>query len=231
MKARIIKTTYIEAAYRDAGAPGGVSGNSYRIDLLAEGEVDPAIGWVVDYADLKNLFEPVRRQLDHHCLSDIPGLENNASPEGVQDWIEARLRPWPPWFAGVRVSLAAPEAFKAAFLPPDPVQSLPERLAFSFAAAQSLPQLPEGHPCRSLHGHAYQVELAADASLETLVEAAKSIHASLNNTYINTLPGLEQATAERIAAWIWRRLTVEGCSPTLTAVQETPNNRCHYYGE
>ena len=29
--------------------------------------------------------------------------------------------------------------------------------AFSFAAAHSLPQLPDGHKCRRVHGHNYEV--------------------------------------------------------------------------
>ncbi len=230
MKAQIVKTMYIEAARRVHGThAAALTGNSYRIDLIAEGEIDPDIGWVIDYADMKRFFEPVRRRLDHCCLSDIPGLEHDVSPEVLQRWIAEQLRPWPAWFAGVRVSVPAPAGFVLETLPPDVAMGLPARAVFSFSAAQSLPQLPDGHPCRELHGHTYQIEIAP-GDAPTLEQAAADMFTHLDNKYINDLPGLEQATAERIAAWIWRFLVDKGIAPTLVAVQETPSNRCHYFG-
>ncbi len=232
MRAQIIKTIYIEAArriFRQDGEAAAYTGNSYRIDLIAEGPVDPEIGWVIDYADMKRFFEPVRQRLDHCCLSDIPGLEEDASPAALEAWIVAQLNPKPDWFAGVRVSLPMPTGFALEELPADPVLNLPHRLAFSFSAAQSLPQLPVGHPCRLLHGHTYQIEIAP-VRLPLLETAAATIFGRLNDSCINQIPGLEQATAERMAAWIWQRLVEQGFTPELVAVQETPSNRCHYFG-
>ncbi|HSG82331.1 MAG TPA: 6-carboxytetrahydropterin synthase, partial [Gemmatimonadota bacterium] len=31
---------------------------------------------------------------------------------------------------------------------------------FNFAAAHFLPAAPEGHKCRRLHGHSYEIEIA-----------------------------------------------------------------------
>lgn len=233
MKAEIIKTIYVEAARRvdlSRTDASNYTGNSYRIDLFAEGEVDPSIGWVIDYADMKHFFEAVRKQLDHCCLNDIPALQNDTSPEAIERWILEQLRPWPTWFSGVRVSLSVPKDFTPLQLAADHVLGLPERLAFSFSAAQSLPQLPEGHPCRELHGHTYQVEIAP-AHHQDIEMAAADVFSRLDNTCLNCLPGLEQATAERIAAWIWLILVEKDISPDLVAVQETPKNRCHYRGE
>lgn len=232
MKAQIVKTIYAEAAHRvnSPDKTDDYTGNSYRIDLFAEGEIDPTIGWVIDYADIKHFFEPVRKQLDHACLNEIPGLRDDASPEAIEQWIKEQLQPWPAWFSGVRVSIPQPKGFAATHLPADATLGLPERLAFAFSAAQSLPQLPHGHPCRALHGHTYQVELApADNPL--MERTASEIYIRLNDTYLNRVPGLEQATAERIAAWIWQFMKAKGIHPKLAAVQETPNNRCHYRGE
>lgn len=233
MKARIIKRVYVEAARRLAPLQAGeerYTGNSYCIDLIAEAEIDPDIGWVIDYGDIKRLFEPVHNQIDHSCLSDIPGLEDDASPEALERWIGEQLRPWPEWFAGLRVSLPAPDAFQLIHLAADAVLEMPERLAFLFSAAQALPQLPEGHPCRRLHGHTYQVEFAS-CDHDAAARAAEALYHVLNDSYLNKIPGLEQATAERIAAWIWRSLSEYGVAPSVVAVQETPSNRCHYYGE
>jgi len=232
MKAQIVKTIYVEAAHRvnDPDKADDYTGNSYRIDLFAEGEIDPEIGWVIDYADMKHFFEPVRKQLDHACLNNIPGLEEDASPKAIELWIAEQLHPWPSWFSGVRVSIPQPKGFAATYLPADDILGLPVRLAFAFSAAQSLPQLPEGHPCRALHGHTYQVELAP-TNRPLMEQTALEIYERLNDTYLNRVPGLEQATAERIAAWIWQFLTAKDIKPALVAVQETPKNRCHYRGE
>ncbi len=232
MKARIIKTVFVEAARRLSGvAPDGegYTGNRYRIDLIAEGEIDPDIGWVVDYGDMKRFFDPVRKRLDHCCLSDIVELAADASVQALEQWINNSLRPWPDWFAGARVSPCGTDAFCLSLLPPDAILGLPERAAFGFSAAQALPQLPEGHPCRNLHGHHYVVEVAADA-MNTLTPALMDIHAALHDSYLNRIPGLEQATAERIVAWIWGRLVEHDVAPIVVAIQETPYNRCHYYG-
>ncbi len=232
MKAKIIKSVYVEVARkatREGGGQHSYVGHSYRIDLIAEGPISDALGWVVDYADLKALFDPIYRVIDHHCLSDIPGLEDDSSPAALEAWIGRRLQPWPEWFAGVRVSAVAPEQFQLQKLEADAGDYLPERFAFTFSAAQSLPQLPPGHPCRELHGHTYQLEIACRN--ETAFPAlGESLYARLNGQYLNTLPGLEQATAERIAVWVWKFLEDKDAGPMVVGVQETPNNRCYFFG-
>ncbi len=226
MKAHIIKTIYFEAARR---VDGRLTGYSYRVDLFAGGEVDPAMGWVADYGDIKNLFEPVRLQLDHRCLDDVPGLADT-TPAGVSAWVADRLRPWPEWFEGVRVTVLGDGEFAPTPLPADAELGLPERTAFSFAAAQSLPQLPASHPCHHLHGHTYRAEIGA-ADKDALAAALPELHARLHNHYLNEIPGLEQATCERICAWIWGGLLSRGITPSIVALHETPNNRCVYRGE
>lgn len=67
-------------------------GHSFVAEVVVEGEVDPHFGWVMDYADIKAAFAPLYRQLDHHYLNDIPGLENPTS-EILARWIWDRLKP------------------------------------------------------------------------------------------------------------------------------------------
>ncbi len=56
------------------------------------GPVDPAAGWVQDFADLATAFQPVHDALDHRCLNDVSGLENPTS-ENLARWIWSRLKP------------------------------------------------------------------------------------------------------------------------------------------
>ncbi|MEN9677087.1 MAG: 6-carboxytetrahydropterin synthase QueD, partial [Verrucomicrobiota bacterium] len=67
-------------------------GHSFVAEVVVEGEVDPHFGWVMDYADIKAAFAPLYRQLDHHYLNDIPGLENPTS-EILARWIWDQLKP------------------------------------------------------------------------------------------------------------------------------------------
>lgn len=233
MNIQIIKTIHIEAARKVmVGADGKESytGNRYRIDLVAEGAIDESVGWVVGYAELKGLFEPVRRFLDHHCLSDVPGLETDSSPGALEIWINEKLRPWPVWFRGVRVFPPEPTGFILKYLPAEPESNLPERHMFLFAAAQSLPHLPEGHPCRFVHGHTYQLEFACRDTVAAPV-LAESLYNQLNGRYLNSIGGLEQSTAERIALWVWRHFERSAAGPVLVGVQETPDNKCYYFGD
>ena len=46
---------------------------------MVEGECDPKLGWVIDYADISLAIKPLGDQLDHHYLNEIDGLENPAS--------------------------------------------------------------------------------------------------------------------------------------------------------
>ena len=77
-------------------------GHSYMVRLAIAGRVDPHAGWVMDYALIVDAFEPLRAQLDHHCLNEIPGLENPTS-EHLAIWIWDRMCPAVPALRSVEV--------------------------------------------------------------------------------------------------------------------------------
>ena len=67
-------------------------GHSYRVRIHVEGDLDPDLGWVMDFDDIRTAFEPILAQLDHTYLNDIPGLENPTA-ENIARWIWTRLAP------------------------------------------------------------------------------------------------------------------------------------------
>lgn len=67
-------------------------GHSFRIVVHVAGPVDPHLGWVCDFADIRKAFTPLHEQLDHRCLNEISGLENPTS-ELLAAWIWQRLKP------------------------------------------------------------------------------------------------------------------------------------------
>ncbi|MEI7035369.1 6-carboxytetrahydropterin synthase QueD [Fulvimonas yonginensis] len=92
----IHKVFQIEAAHRLPNVPAGhkcarLHGHSFRIEVHVEGEPDPSLGWVMDFADIKAAFAPLFEQLDHRYLNEVEGLENPTS-EMLARWIFRRLR-------------------------------------------------------------------------------------------------------------------------------------------
>lgn len=93
----LFKVFQVEAAHFLPKVPAGhkcrrMHGHSFRIEIHVSGPVGDETGWVMDFADLKQVFRPLFEQLDHHCLNDIEGLENPTS-ENLARWIWARLKP------------------------------------------------------------------------------------------------------------------------------------------
>ena len=93
----IYKRFHIEAAHQLPNVPEGhkcarLHGHSFEVDIYVSGPLDPELGWVMDFADLKAAFEPLYAQMDHNYLNELPGLENPTS-ENMARWIWARLKP------------------------------------------------------------------------------------------------------------------------------------------
>lgn len=103
----IYKDFTFEAAHRLPTVPEGhkcrrLHGHSFRVRVVVEGPCGEASGWVQDFADLKEAFQPLHERLDHHYLNEIPGLENPTS-ENLAVWIWERLEPRLPLLSRVEV--------------------------------------------------------------------------------------------------------------------------------
>jgi len=61
-------------------------GHSFKIIISLIGEVDPVLGWVMDYHEITAIMKPLLNKIDHHVLNEIEGLENPTS-ELLAKWI------------------------------------------------------------------------------------------------------------------------------------------------
>ncbi|HTD64916.1 MAG TPA: 6-carboxytetrahydropterin synthase QueD [Candidatus Limnocylindria bacterium] len=115
------------------------------------------------------------------------------------------------------------------------------RKTFQFEAAHKLPNVPAEHKCARLHGHSFRIEVVVagecDQRLGWLMdyadisEAFKPLLDRLDHYYLNEIPGLENATSENLAKWIWDRLKPKLPLLTELVVAETCMSCCVYRGQ
>jgi 6-pyruvoyltetrahydropterin/6-carboxytetrahydropterin synthase len=103
----IYKDFTFEAAHRLPNLPadhkcGRLHGHSFHVRIWVRGQLDPTLGWVMDFADIKATFAPILDQLDHRYLNEVEGLENPTS-EHLSIWIWGRLKPRLPALCRVEV--------------------------------------------------------------------------------------------------------------------------------
>jgi 6-pyruvoyltetrahydropterin/6-carboxytetrahydropterin synthase len=111
---------------------------------------------------------------------------------------------------------------------------------FSIEAAHWLPNVPEGHKCRRMHGHSFSIQVYVEGPLDSrlgwvmdfadIKAAFQTIEDQIDHRCLNDVEGLDNPTSENLARWIWARL-----KPTLPAlgkviVRETCTSGCVYTG-
>lgn len=111
---------------------------------------------------------------------------------------------------------------------------------FGFEAAHWLPNVPENHKCRRIHGHSFRGQVAVRGPVDPrtgwvidfadLRKAVEPLVERLDHYMLNDIEGLENPTSERLAIWIWQRLQSQLPLLYRVTIQETCTSRCHYYG-
>lgn len=94
---RIWKELSLDSCLRLKRAPEGdprrrVHGHTYTLRLHLNAPLDQALGWTVDFGDVKEIFSPIFLKLDHQPLYELPDLEDNDAASLVR-WIKAQAAP------------------------------------------------------------------------------------------------------------------------------------------
>lgn len=89
---RIWKEQRFESALRLERAPDSdrrrrLHGHSYIIRLHLTAPLDEVMGWTVDYGDVKEIFKPVYKRMDHHLINELPGL-TDADSASLARWVQ-----------------------------------------------------------------------------------------------------------------------------------------------
>ena len=113
--------------------------------------------------------------------------------------------------------------------------------SFRFEAAHWLPTFPQGHKCRRMHGHSFEIQVVVSGTVPEeqgylidygdIQAAITPIRDQLDHYLLNEIEGLANPTSEMLAKWIYDRL--KPALPMLSAVRvrETCTCAAEYRGE
>ncbi len=87
---------------------------------------------------------------------------------------------------------------------------------FRFEAAHSLPNAPDGHKCRHMHGHKYRVDVHFAGAVDPhrgwvidfgeIASVVGPVVMELDHHLLNELPGLDNPTSELMARYLFDRI-------------------------
>ncbi|MES2801304.1 MAG: 6-carboxytetrahydropterin synthase [Bdellovibrionota bacterium] len=109
---------------------------------------------------------------------------------------------------------------------------------YQIESARFLPHLPEGHPCKRVHGHSFKIILTLRGPLQAQVgwvqdyheidQIVKPLLAAIDHRVLNEVKGLENPTSELLALWIYERTKTDLPSLKSVTIMETPTTECTY---
>lgn len=111
---------------------------------------------------------------------------------------------------------------------------------FTFDAAHLLPNVPEGHKCKQLHGHTYQLTVYVSGNLQRpeqwvmdygdLKAIVKPVIDQLDHRFLNDIVGLDNPTAEVLVSWLWDKIKPSLPQLQTLELKETPTSGVIYDG-
>jgi len=169
LKAEIIKEFTFEAAHRlPCVGPdhkcSRLHGHLFKVEVAISGEVDPELGWVMDFGDLAREAGRIISTLDHRVLNDIEGLGNPTS-ENLSKHLYDLISKVIPGVTGITVheSPSSHCTYKPGTAPVEPRGDF--RITTTeliFSAAHYLVFPPVGR--EPLHGHDYRMTVTGISS-------------------------------------------------------------------
>jgi 6-pyruvoyltetrahydropterin/6-carboxytetrahydropterin synthase len=88
---RIWKEMTLDSSLVLRHAPEGdlrrrIHGHTYILRLHISAPLDTVMGWTLDFGDVKELFAPIFKRIDHQPLHELPGLDQ-PDVESIARWI------------------------------------------------------------------------------------------------------------------------------------------------
>lgn len=112
---------------------------------------------------------------------------------------------------------------------------------FTFDAAHFLPNVPEGHKCRAMHGHTYHLTVFISGPVlptagwvidfSDVKAVCKPVINRLDHKLLNEIPGLANPTAENLARWLWEEFKHNMPGLQRIELKETPTSGVIYEGQ
>jgi len=93
---RIRKDFTIDSAVQHRHAPSNdprhqVHGHTYTLRLHLGAPLDQVMGWTIDFGDVKAVFDPIFKSLDHHPLHEQAEL-GDGDTTTIARWLHTRAR-------------------------------------------------------------------------------------------------------------------------------------------
>ena len=111
---------------------------------------------------------------------------------------------------------------------------------FTIESARSLPNLPDNHPCKRVHGHSFKIIISLKGSINKktgfvidfsdIEKAFNPIKSRLDHVYLNDVEGLENPSSENICIWIWKKIKSKLPGLHMIEIKETMTTGCKYRG-
>lgn len=70
----------------------GIHGHTYTLRLHMKAPLDPTKGWTIDFGDVKQIFDPIFKAIDHQPLHCLDGLLDGDT-KTLAAWIFAQAKP------------------------------------------------------------------------------------------------------------------------------------------